>query len=68
MCVCVFYTELANKEQEDQEGVESNINSDIQSRTLPSHSGDGSPPDETNDKKSPVHVPADHLTWNGIIA
>ncbi|XP_053184299.1 dual specificity calcium/calmodulin-dependent 3',5'-cyclic nucleotide phosphodiesterase 1A [Scomber japonicus] len=61
--------ELANKEREDQE---SNINSDIQSHASPSHNvpdghtsnqsqnSDSSPPDETNDNKSP-----DHLAWNG---
>ncbi|KAM7379988.1 hypothetical protein PAMP_003318 [Pampus punctatissimus] len=71
--------ELANKEQEDQEGVESNvtINSDIQSYASPSHSVpdghisdqsqnlDGSTLDETSDNKSPDHLPTDHLTWNG---
>ncbi|XP_062288206.1 dual specificity calcium/calmodulin-dependent 3',5'-cyclic nucleotide phosphodiesterase 1A [Scomber scombrus] len=61
--------ELANKEREDQE---SHINSGIQSHASPSHNvpdghtsnqsqnSDGSPPDETNDNKSP-----DHLAWNG---
>ncbi|XP_044222147.1 calcium/calmodulin-dependent 3',5'-cyclic nucleotide phosphodiesterase 1A [Thunnus albacares] len=69
--------ELANKEREDQEGVESNVNSDSQSHASPSHnvpdghtsdqsqSLDGSPPDETNDK-SPDHMSANHLTWNGV--
>lgn len=77
MSLCVFYTELANKEREDQEGVESNVNSDSQSHASPSHnvpdghtsdqsqSLDGSPPDETNDK-SPDHMSANHLTWNGV--
>eukprot|EP00064_Thunnus_orientalis_P004919 superscaffoldBa00000466_g4932 len=70
-------SELANKEREDQEGVESNVNSDSQSHASPSHnvpdghtsdqsqSLDGSPPDETNDK-SPDHMSANHLTWNGV--
>ncbi|XP_039674931.1 calcium/calmodulin-dependent 3',5'-cyclic nucleotide phosphodiesterase 1A isoform X2 [Perca fluviatilis] len=63
--------ELANKEQEEQEKVES-VNSDIQSHASPSHSApdghtsdqsqnsEGSPPDETHNDKSPVH-----LNWNG---
>ncbi|XP_078119065.1 dual specificity calcium/calmodulin-dependent 3',5'-cyclic nucleotide phosphodiesterase 1A-like [Sander vitreus] len=63
--------ELANKEQEEQEKVES-VNSDIQSHASPSHSApdghtsdqsqnsEASPPDETHNDKSPVH-----LNWNG---
>ncbi|KAI3355881.1 hypothetical protein L3Q82_004236 [Scortum barcoo] len=69
--------ELANKEQEEQERQESNINSDVQSHTLPNHSipdghqsdqsqnSDDPPLDETRNDKSPDHKPADHLTWNG---
>ncbi|XP_040004609.1 calcium/calmodulin-dependent 3',5'-cyclic nucleotide phosphodiesterase 1A [Xiphias gladius] len=69
--------ELASKEQEEQERVESNINPDIQSHASPNHSipdghtsdhsqnSDSSPPDETHDDESPDHVPAEHLTWNG---
>ncbi|KAK9537346.1 hypothetical protein VZT92_004973 [Zoarces viviparus] len=61
--------ELANKEQEEQKEVESNVNSDIQSNASPSHSvpdghtsdqSQNSPPDEPQDDKSPVH-----LSWNG---
>ncbi|XP_068558258.1 dual specificity calcium/calmodulin-dependent 3',5'-cyclic nucleotide phosphodiesterase 1A-like [Cebidichthys violaceus] len=64
--------ELANKEQEEQKEVESNVNSDIQSNASPSRSvpdehtsdqsqnSEGSPPDEPQDDKSPVH-----LSWNG---
>ncbi|XP_035860382.1 calcium/calmodulin-dependent 3',5'-cyclic nucleotide phosphodiesterase 1A isoform X1 [Sander lucioperca] len=63
--------ELANKEQEEQEKVES-VNSDIQSHASPSHSApdghtsdqsqnsEACPPDETHNDKSPVH-----LNWNG---
>ncbi|XP_022623010.1 calcium/calmodulin-dependent 3',5'-cyclic nucleotide phosphodiesterase 1A isoform X3 [Seriola dumerili] len=70
--------ELANKEREEQERLESNINSDVQSLPAsPNHSvpdghtsdqsqnSDGSPPDQTQGHKSPDHMPADHLTWNG---
>ncbi|XP_040912667.1 calcium/calmodulin-dependent 3',5'-cyclic nucleotide phosphodiesterase 1A [Toxotes jaculatrix] len=69
--------ELANKEQEEQEGVESSMNSDVQSHASPNHSvpdghnsdqsqnSDGSPPDQTHNDKSPDQMPADHLTWNG---
>ncbi|XP_023264811.1 calcium/calmodulin-dependent 3',5'-cyclic nucleotide phosphodiesterase 1A-like isoform X2 [Seriola lalandi dorsalis] len=70
--------ELANKEREEQERLESNINSDVQSHPAsPNHSvpdghtsdqsqnSDGSPPDQTQSNKSPDHMPADHLTWNG---
>uniref|UniRef100_A0A4W6C702 Phosphodiesterase n=1 Tax=Lates calcarifer TaxID=8187 RepID=A0A4W6C702_LATCA len=69
--------ELANKEQEEQEREKSNINSGIQLHASPNHSvpdghtsdqsqnSDGSPPDETQEDKSPDHMPADHLTWNG---
>ncbi|XP_070771056.1 dual specificity calcium/calmodulin-dependent 3',5'-cyclic nucleotide phosphodiesterase 1A [Enoplosus armatus] len=69
--------ELANKEQEEQEEEESCVNSNVQSHSSPNHSvldghssdqsqnSDGSPPDETRDDKSPDHMPADHLTWNG---
>ncbi|XP_026231569.1 calcium/calmodulin-dependent 3',5'-cyclic nucleotide phosphodiesterase 1A isoform X3 [Anabas testudineus] len=68
--------ELANKEKEEHEEV-SNSNSDIQSHASPSHSvpdghtsdqsqnSDVSLPDETPNDKSPDHIPADHLTWNG---
>ncbi|KAM6955149.1 dual specificity calcium/calmodulin-dependent 3',5'-cyclic nucleotide phosphodiesterase 1A [Lycodopsis pacificus] len=61
--------ELANKAQEEQKEVESNVNSDIQSNASPSHSvpdghtsdqSQNSPPDEPQDDKSPVH-----LSWNG---
>ncbi|XP_076603566.1 dual specificity calcium/calmodulin-dependent 3',5'-cyclic nucleotide phosphodiesterase 1A isoform X4 [Chaetodon auriga] len=70
--------ELASKEQEEQEEVESNINSDIQSHGSPSHrvpdgntsdqsqKSDISPSVETHDNKSPDCMPADHLTWNGV--
>lgn len=74
--VCLFCTEMANKVQEEQEEVESNVNLNIQSHVSPSdsvpdgHSSDQSqsddpPPDETLADKSPEHVPADYLTWNG---
>uniref|UniRef100_UPI0037E73133 dual specificity calcium/calmodulin-dependent 3',5'-cyclic nucleotide phosphodiesterase 1A isoform X2 n=1 Tax=Semicossyphus pulcher TaxID=241346 RepID=UPI0037E73133 len=65
--------ELANKEQEEQEGVASNNNSDNQSNASPNHSvpdrhtsdqsqnSDDRPPEETQEDKSP----SDHLTWNG---
>lgn len=77
MLLCLLRTELANKEQEEQEEVESNVNSDIQSHVSlsdnvldgntsdQSQTSDSSPPDETHDK-SPDCMPADHLTWNGI--
>ncbi|XP_034417198.1 calcium/calmodulin-dependent 3',5'-cyclic nucleotide phosphodiesterase 1A [Cyclopterus lumpus] len=64
--------ELANKEQEEQEKVESNVNSDVQSHASPSHSvpdghtsdqsqnPEGSPPEEPQGDMSPVH-----LSWNG---
>lgn len=77
LCLCLSCAELANKEQEEQEKVESNVNSDVQSQASPSrsvadgHASDqsqtsgGSPPDETHRDKSPDHMPADHLTWNG---
>ncbi|XP_029282270.1 calcium/calmodulin-dependent 3',5'-cyclic nucleotide phosphodiesterase 1A-like [Cottoperca gobio] len=63
--------ELANKEQEEKEEVESNVNSDIQSHASPIHSvtqsqtsdqsqnSEGAPPDDET-HESPVH-----LTWNG---
>ncbi|XP_071328703.1 dual specificity calcium/calmodulin-dependent 3',5'-cyclic nucleotide phosphodiesterase 1A isoform X3 [Trachinotus anak] len=69
--------ELANKEREEQEKLESNINSDVQSHASPNHSvpdghasdqsqnSEGSPPVRTQDDKSSDHMPADHLTWNG---
>ncbi|TKS90334.1 Calcium/calmodulin-dependent 3',5'-cyclic nucleotide phosphodiesterase 1A [Collichthys lucidus] len=69
--------ELANKVQEEQEEVASNVNSDIQSHISPSHSvadghtsnqsqrSNGSPPDQTHNKKFSSHKSADHLTWNG---
>ncbi|XP_070831937.1 dual specificity calcium/calmodulin-dependent 3',5'-cyclic nucleotide phosphodiesterase 1A isoform X2 [Chaetodon trifascialis] len=69
--------ELANKEQEQQEEVESNVNSNIQSHGSPSHrvpdwntsdqsqKSDSSPSVETHDKP-PDCIPADHLTWNGV--
>ncbi|XP_045910933.1 calcium/calmodulin-dependent 3',5'-cyclic nucleotide phosphodiesterase 1A [Micropterus dolomieu] len=69
--------ELANKVQEEQDEAESNLSSDIQSHSSPNHSvpeGNTSdqsqnsgafPPDDTHDDKSPDHLPADHLTWNG---
>ncbi|XP_051259224.1 dual specificity calcium/calmodulin-dependent 3',5'-cyclic nucleotide phosphodiesterase 1A-like isoform X2 [Dicentrarchus labrax] len=69
--------ELANKEKEEKEEVESHVNSDIQPHVSPSHSvPDGhtsdqsqksncSPPDETHDNNSSDHMPTDHLTWNG---
>ncbi|KAK2905633.1 dual specificity calcium/calmodulin-dependent 3',5'-cyclic nucleotide phosphodiesterase 1A isoform X2 [Channa argus] len=65
--------ELANKEQEEREGGESNVKSDIHSHASPRHSvpdghasdqpqnSDDSPPDEAHAD----HMPADHLTWNG---
>uniref|UniRef100_A0AAQ4S8G4 Phosphodiesterase n=1 Tax=Gasterosteus aculeatus aculeatus TaxID=481459 RepID=A0AAQ4S8G4_GASAC len=62
--------ELANREQEkreEQEEVESNVNSDVPSHSVPlahasdqSQSSEGPPPDEPQDDKSPVH-----LSWNG---
>ncbi|XP_036964896.1 calcium/calmodulin-dependent 3',5'-cyclic nucleotide phosphodiesterase 1A-like isoform X2 [Acanthopagrus latus] len=65
--------ELANKEQEE---VESDVKSDIQTHVSPTHKvpdgyisdqsqkSDGSPPEGTYNK-CPDHMPADHLTWNG---
>lgn len=75
--LCLSCSELANKEQEEQEREKSNINSGIQLHASPNHSvpdghtsdqsqnSDGPPPDETQEDKSPDHMPADHLTWNG---
>ncbi|XP_071754578.1 uncharacterized protein pde1a [Centroberyx gerrardi] len=68
--------ELAIKDQESperQEEVESNVNTDIQSDALPSHSiPDGQASDQSHrsaaslpDDRSPECVPPDHLTWNG---
>ncbi|XP_073329995.1 dual specificity calcium/calmodulin-dependent 3',5'-cyclic nucleotide phosphodiesterase 1A-like [Pagrus major] len=66
--------EIANKEQEE---VESDANSDIQTHISPTHSvpdghisdqsqkSDGSPPEEPHNDKCPDHMPADHRTWNG---
>lgn len=74
---CTRVIELANKEQEKQEEVKSSVDSDIQSHASPSHSihdghasdqsqnSDVSQPDDTPNDKSPDHMPADHLTWNG---
>lgn len=75
--LCLLFTELANKAQEEQEEVASNVNSDIQSHISPSHSvsdghtsnqsqkSNGSPPDQTHNDKFSSHKSADHLTWNG---
>ncbi len=71
--MCILCTELANREQEEQEEAESEFNSDIQSNVSPSHEhiSDqsqklvGSSPDELYKDQSADHLPADHLTWNG---
>ncbi|XP_034549007.1 calcium/calmodulin-dependent 3',5'-cyclic nucleotide phosphodiesterase 1A [Notolabrus celidotus] len=64
--------ELANKEQEEQEDVASNVNSDNQSHASPnrapadqSQNCDDAPPEETHGEESTDHDPEDHLTWNG---
>ncbi|XP_029981508.1 LOW QUALITY PROTEIN: calcium/calmodulin-dependent 3',5'-cyclic nucleotide phosphodiesterase 1A [Sphaeramia orbicularis] len=61
--------ELANKEQEEQQGAESKVSQShaSPSHSVPdgdtsdqSHSADDCPPNESHDQ-----VAADHLTWNG---
>ena len=71
--LCLLCTELANKEQEE---VELDDNSDIQTHVSPTHSipdghtsdqsqkSGGSPPVGKHNE-CPVHMPADHPTWNG---
>ncbi|XP_030284797.1 calcium/calmodulin-dependent 3',5'-cyclic nucleotide phosphodiesterase 1A-like isoform X2 [Sparus aurata] len=66
--------ELANKEQEE---VESDVNSDIQTHVSPTHSipdghisdqsqkSGGSPPVGKHNDECPDHMHADHPTWNG---
>ncbi|KAM4730628.1 dual specificity calcium/calmodulin-dependent 3',5'-cyclic nucleotide phosphodiesterase 1A [Anableps anableps] len=71
--------ELAKKEKEETEAKEDseNINSDVQSQPSsnhgitgghnagPSQNSDDCRPTEKDDDKSPDHMAADHLTWNG---
>ncbi|CAJ1078888.1 calcium/calmodulin-dependent 3'%2C5'-cyclic nucleotide phosphodiesterase 1A [Xyrichtys novacula] len=62
--------ELANKEQEEQKGSASNVNSPNHSApdentTDQSQNCDSSLPEETQEEESADHDPEDHLTWNG---
>lgn len=71
MSVCVI--ELANKEQEEQDEVKSNVDSDVHS---PSHSipdGHTSDQSQSSDVSQPEDTlndrpPTDHLTWNGTLS
>ncbi|KAG8001005.1 Calcium/calmodulin-dependent 3' [Nibea albiflora] len=59
--------ELANKAQEEQEEVASNVNSVSDRHTYnQSQRSNGSSPDQTHNDKFSSHTSADHLTWNGM--
>lgn len=68
-CFCLLCTELANKEQEEQEGAATDNQSHASpNRTAPgdqSQNCDGPLTEETQEEESADHNPEDHLTWNG---